>query len=79
MLPAPEVHDDAPPKFRAGGGADDLTLIKGIGPVYRDRLGAADIHSFSDLASVSAAEVSGIAQTSAAVAQAWVESARSRT
>lgn len=78
VLPPPEVHDEPPPKFRSGGGADDLTLIKGIGPVYRDRLTESGIHSFSDLASSSATDISEIAGTSESAAQGWVQSAQSQ-
>lgn len=78
MLPAPEIHEEPPPKFRAGGGADDLTLIRGIGPVYRDRLTSAGIHSFSDLATATAADTAEAAGTSVAIAQDWVKSAQSQ-
>ena len=78
MLPPPEIHDEPPPKFRAGGGADDLTLIKGIGPVYRDRLTAAGIHSFTDLGSATADNVAEIAGTSVSAAEGWVQSAQSQ-
>ncbi len=79
MLPAPEVHDEPPPKFRTGGGADDLTAIKGIGPVYRDRLATSGIHSFSDLADATADDVADVAETSISVAEGWVQSAQSLT
>jgi predicted flap endonuclease-1-like 5' DNA nuclease len=79
MLPPPEVHEEPPPKFRSGGGSDDLTLIKGIGPVYRDRLMASGIHSFSDLASTPPDEIASTAGTSASIAQGWVRSAQSQT
>jgi predicted flap endonuclease-1-like 5' DNA nuclease len=78
LLPPPEIHDEPPPKFRSGGGADDLTLIKGIGPVYRDRLTESGIHSFSDLASANADTVADIAKTSVSVAEGWVQTARSQ-
>jgi len=78
MLPAPEIHEEPPPKFRTGGGADDLTLIKGIGPVYRDRLTVSGIHSFSDLATAAAAEIAEVAGTSVAIAQGWVQSAQAQ-
>jgi predicted flap endonuclease-1-like 5' DNA nuclease len=76
MLPSPEIHDEPPPKFRTGGGADDLTLIKGVGPVYRDRLAEAGVRSFSDLGGRGALEIAEIAGTSASVAQGWVKSAQ---
>jgi predicted flap endonuclease-1-like 5' DNA nuclease len=78
MLPPPEIHDEPPPKFRSGGGADDLTLIKGIGPVYRDRLTASGIHSFSDLGSATPQDVAEMADTSVTAAQGWVQSAQSQ-
>jgi predicted flap endonuclease-1-like 5' DNA nuclease len=76
MLPPPEIHDEPPPMFRTGGGADDLTQIKGVGPVYRERLAEAGIHSFSDLGDRMASEIAEIAGTSSAVAQGWVKSAQ---
>ncbi|GMQ94325.1 MAG: hypothetical protein BMS9Abin12_1813 [Acidimicrobiia bacterium] len=76
MLPQPEIHDEPPPKFRAGGGVDDLTLIKGVGPVFRERLAAAGIHSFSDLGGSNADEIAGAAGTSTTVAQGWVKTAQ---
>ncbi len=79
MLPAPEIHDESPPKFRTGGGTDDLTTVKGIGPVYADRLSASGIHSFSDLAGAEAQHVADVAATSVSVAETWVRSADSLT
>ncbi len=76
MLPPPEIHDEAPPKFRTGGGADDLTVIKGIGPVYQERLAQAGIHSFSDLRTADPRDIARAAGTSHAVADHWVEFAR---
>ena len=78
MLPPPEVHEEPPPKFRSGGGADDLTLIKGIGPVYRDRLTESGIHSFSDLGAADPDAVAETAGTSVSAAQGWVLSAQSQ-
>jgi predicted flap endonuclease-1-like 5' DNA nuclease len=75
MLPAPEVHEEPPPKFRTGGGADDLTLIRGVGPVYRDRMTASGIHSFADLAQASVADVAEAAGVSESTAQGWVQAA----
>lgn len=76
MLPPPEIHEEAPPKFRTGGGTDDLTLIKGVGPVYRDRLIASGIHSFPDLASSDPADIAESAETSVATAEGWVQAAQ---
>jgi predicted flap endonuclease-1-like 5' DNA nuclease len=79
MLPGPEVHEEPPPKFRSGGGADDLTLIKGIGPVYRDRLTDSGIHSFSDLAATSPDQIADVAGTSVSISEGWVLSAQSQS
>jgi predicted flap endonuclease-1-like 5' DNA nuclease len=53
-------------------------LIKGIGPVYRDRLTNSGIHSFSDLASADTDNVAEITKTSVSVAHGWVQSAQSQ-
>jgi predicted flap endonuclease-1-like 5' DNA nuclease len=66
MLPPPEIHDEPPPMFRT----------EGVGPVYRERLAEAGIHSFSDLGDRMASEIAEIAGTSSAVAQGWVKSAQ---
>lgn len=76
MLPQPEIHTEPPPKFRTGGGADDLTLIKGVGPTYRDRLTAAGVHSFRTLSEHDPADIAKIVRTSTSVAEIWVKSAR---
>jgi len=76
MLPQPEIHTEPPPKFRTSEGADDLTLIKGVGPVYRDRLTSAGIPSFQALSERDADDIAEIAGTSTAVAASWVKSAR---
>jgi len=76
MLPPPEVHDEPPPKFRTGTDIDDLTQIRGVGPVYRERLAEAGIQSFSDLSNRGTSEIAEIAGTSSAVAQGWVKSAQ---
>lgn len=76
LLPPPEIHDDPPPKFRTGSGADDLTEIKGVGPVTQGRLASAGIRSFADLGARPADEVANAAGTSVAVAEVWVESAK---
>ncbi len=78
MLPPPEVQEGPPPNFRTGGGADDLTLIKGIGPVYRDRLTGVGVHSFFDLAEASASEIAEAAGVSESIAHGWMQAAHAR-
>jgi len=80
LLPAPAVPEGPPPKFRTGptkpsAGPDDLTAVKGIGPVYAERLAAAGIDSFAALASASADAAGGASGVSAETAAKWVKSA----
>lgn len=87
LLPAPEIHDEPPPRFREPGttvaeassdtpaGADDLTTIKGIGPVTAGKLAEAGITSFEALAAADADEVSAAAGTSATTAAKWITAA----
>jgi len=77
LLPQPETAVGEIPKFRAPATGDDLTLIKGVGPVYRDRLAEAGILSFSELASATPEQIAETAGTSSSVAAGWVKSARS--
>ncbi|MCL1599515.1 MAG: helix-hairpin-helix domain-containing protein [Actinomycetia bacterium] len=80
LLPAPEVHDEPPPRFRtattqAEASTDDLTAIKGIGPVKATALHKAGIDTFAELSSMSADELADTARTSTTTAQAWIEAA----
>jgi predicted flap endonuclease-1-like 5' DNA nuclease len=82
LLPAPNIPEEPPPRFRTGpvmpvanGGGDDLTEIKGIGPVYASRLAQAGIATFATLAAATPAIVAEGAGVSEAVAAAWIEQA----
>ncbi len=80
LLPAPEVHDEPPPRFRTAttqteATNDDLTAIKGIGPAKATRLHEAGVDTFAELASMSADDLADTARTSTASAQAWIEAA----
>lgn len=77
MLPQPEISAETAPKFRTGSSSDDLTLINGIGPVYRDRLVAAGIETFAALGASESEEIAETAGTSSSVAAGWVKSAQS--
>ena len=68
----------SPPTAAARADADDLTEIKGIGPVFSARLAAAGISRFDELAATSGsrlAEIAGVPETRAAE---WISQARSR-
>lgn len=79
LLPAPEIPQGPPPRFRTGSmespAADDLTEVKGIGPVYAERLAEAGVTSFEGLASADAAAISEAAGVSTSTATSWMEQA----
>jgi len=68
-----------PPRPRAKTAAaeppDDLTVVKGIGPVYRARLAAAGITSFGALATADAADVATAAEVPEVRARDWITQA----
>ncbi len=86
LLPAPNVPEEPPARFRTGpdtvqetaADADDLTEITGIGPVYAGRLAEAGITSFDGLAATSAAGVASAAGVSESTAAEWTDRAASR-
>ncbi len=79
LLPAPEIPEGPPPRFRTGDAGtstkDDLTDVKGIGPVYADRLAAAGMTSFAELASADPATIAEAAGVSESTATSWMEQA----
>jgi len=83
LLPAPEIPDGPPPRFRtvppSPVGADDLTEVKGVGPVYAQRLVDAGITSFGMLANADAAAVAGAANVSESQAESWIGQAANHT
>lgn len=79
LLPSPEIHDEPPPLFRTPAQPDDLTEIKGIGPVKAGKLNDAGIDTFTDLAAMSVDDLASVTETSAAKATRWSEDARARS
>lgn len=62
----------------ANGAADDLTTIKGIGPVFAKRLNDAGIATFADLARASAGHLREVTNASAvADPEEWIAQAQS--
>ena len=83
MLPTPRVPKEPPPHFRntpppPDSAPDDLTLIKGIGPVYAGRLGDEGIDTFAGLAAADADEIASITGVAPQVSSGWIEQARGR-
>ena len=79
LLPSPEIHDEPPPLFRVPPEPDDLTEIKGIGPVKAGQLNDAGIDTFTELAAMSADELAEVAETSTATATRWSRDAQARS
>jgi predicted flap endonuclease-1-like 5' DNA nuclease len=78
LLPSPEIHDEPPPLFRIPPQPDDLTVIKGIGPVKAGQLNDAGIDTFTELAAMPTDKLAAVAETSVATATRWGEDARAR-
>jgi predicted flap endonuclease-1-like 5' DNA nuclease len=84
LLPEPRVVSDEPrPPFRSIPPAphavpDDLTEIKGIGPVFAGRLNDAGIRSFRGLTEMNAAVIAPAIGTTEAVVEDWILQARAR-
>ena len=83
MLPTPRVSEEPPPHFRSTppppeSASDDLTQIKGIGPVYASRLGDEGITTFTGLAAADADAIASITGVAPQVAAGWVEQAGGR-
>lgn len=84
MLPTPRVPEEPPPHYRSTPPppepvGDNLTLIKGIGPVYAGRLSDAGITTFDGLAAASTDAVMAATGVSSGSAAGWIEQASDRT
>ena len=78
ILPSPEIHDEPPPLFRTPAQPDDLTEIRGIGPVKATNLNEAGVDTFAALAAMPVDELASITETSATTAARWSEDAGAR-
>ena len=87
LLPAPRVSKEPPPHFRssppppppaetpAPADPDDLTEIKGIGPVFASRLEAMGIVTFAGLASADVTATAESVDTSESNVNDWIAQA----
>jgi predicted flap endonuclease-1-like 5' DNA nuclease len=91
LLPSPEVHDEAPPRFReapsspvpsqataepSSPGAGDVTEIKGIGPVTAGKLASAGVTDVAAVAASTASDLATAAGVSETVAGRWIAAAK---
>jgi predicted flap endonuclease-1-like 5' DNA nuclease len=84
--PAPQpVTAEEAPKFRVPpparptattGEADDLSEVKGIGPVYQARLEGAGIRSFAALGAADAVDLAERVEVPVSRVQDWIDKAR---
>lgn len=80
LLPTPHVSHEPPPHYRSTPPApdettDDLTAIKGIGPVYASRLDESGVSSFRALANADATALAASLGISSKAAEAWIAQA----
>jgi predicted flap endonuclease-1-like 5' DNA nuclease len=90
LVPVPQPPDPSPPPFRttppktgqraaspgAAAVADDLTEVKGIGPIYRSRLADVGVTTFAGLAGADAGELSAAIGVSDQQIEDWQRQAR---
>lgn len=81
--PAPAPEQASAPKPAPERVADDLTVIKGIGPAVQKKLQGLEILTFGDLAATDPEaltdQLKGSQPISVAQVQGWTEAARERT
>lgn len=81
LLPAPQVDDAPRPPYRSPpptAAPDDLTLVKGIGPVYSSRLNEAGITTFAALAETDPGTTAARIEVPAEAVKDWIEQAKAR-
>ena len=80
LLPTPRVSHEPPPHYRStppppDDSGDDLTVIKGIGPVYAARLDESGVRSLRALADSDATALATSLGISAGTAADWIAQA----
>ncbi|OFW63283.1 MAG: hypothetical protein A2135_04630 [Actinobacteria bacterium RBG_16_67_15] len=74
----PPAFRVTPPPVAARADADDLTAIRGIGPVFKARLATAGISRFDELAALDPERLAGLAGVPESRAREWIDQAHSR-
>lgn len=82
LLPTPRVSDDPKPHYRSTppppSEPDDLTAIKGIGPVFATRLHDAGIQTFRALAEIDAGTIAEAIGTTPEAVSDWISQAKAK-
>jgi predicted flap endonuclease-1-like 5' DNA nuclease len=83
LLPTPQVTHEPPPHYRStppppAAVPDDLTAIKGIGPVFAARLAEIGITSFHTLADADPRTIASATKASPAAIDEWIAQANGR-
>jgi predicted flap endonuclease-1-like 5' DNA nuclease len=73
----PPTFRVTPPPVAPRADADDLTAIRGIGPVFKARLAGAGISRFDELAALEPDRLAGLAGVPEGRAREWIDQARS--
>jgi predicted flap endonuclease-1-like 5' DNA nuclease len=80
LLPSPEIHDEEPPRFRDVSqippASEDLTDIKGIGPVTAEKLNKVGVTSIAEIAEMRPEDLGSSIGASVSSAEKWIESAK---
>ena len=84
LLPTPHLPHEPPPHYRStppppASQPDDLTAIKGIGPVYATRLGSIGISTFHQLAEADSRTVADTLSLPFEAVSDWISQAADRT
>ncbi len=82
LLPTPKVDDEPKPHYRSTPPPpqhpDDLTEVKGIGPVYAGRLNEAGIKTFRGLAETDVVATAAAIEVAEDTVADWVEQAKAK-
>lgn len=84
LLPTPHVSHEPPPHYRSTPPPpepepDDLTAVKGIGPVYANKLNAVGVTTFRALAEANPQVLAEELGVAAGTVSGWIGQAQART
>lgn len=73
-----DAADDADADGESGGDSEPVSVVKGIGPAYADRLQDAGVETVADLAGADADDLADRTDLSAKRVGRWIENAQDR-